>query len=322
MAAKNFENIYKIELPVPFPIKTTNVYVISEDPITIIDTGIKTEESFESLNKELRKIGLGIESIKRILITHGHSDHYGQAKRISHISNSQIFIHPKEYGRIRSFIHQFGYLKSVLLRNGLPAELVEKIIHHFESGQKWSDSLEEAFFLNEGDSINFRSMKLKTLHCPGHSPGMLCFYIKEKRILFTGDQLLKSITPNPILYPEGLNPPYRYPSLKNYLASLQKIEKLNLSMAFPGHGEEISDPTELIKKIYIHHEERIKQVLSSLSNGEKTAFEITLDLFPHINGFEIFLGISEILGHLEILLEKGLVRVREKDSKDYYLLER
>jgi len=322
MTIRYFEKIYKIELPVPFPIKTTNVYIIAENPVTMIDSGIKTEESFETLIKGLKEIGLSIESIKRILITHGHIDHFGQAKRISVISSASIYIHPKEYGRIRSFIHQFGFLKTILIRNGIPIDLAESIIHYFESAQKWCDSLEDAFFLNDGDYIYFPSMSLKTIYCPGHSPGLICFYNHEKKVLFTGDHLLKEITPNPTLNPEGKIPPFHYLSLKQYLTSLEKIEKLDINIALPGHGEEIIQSKELIKEIFSHHKERMANVLSCLEKKEMTPFEIAIDLFPNLSLFEVFLGVSEILGHLEILIEKGLVRVSEKDGKDYYSIER
>jgi len=61
-------------------------------------------------------------------------------------------------------------------------------------------------------------------------------------------------------------------------------------------------------------------VCSILSKGEKTAFEIAMDLFPGVPAFEVFLGISEAVGHLEILREKEMVRVEEKHGKDYYSL--
>ncbi len=316
-----YGKIYKFELPIPFPLNTTNVFFIDESPRTLIDTGIKTEASFETLKKGLEKIGFGLESIERILITHGHIDHYGQAKRLFSISGASIYIHPKEYGRIRSIIHSLGYLRSLLIRNGAPEVLVKETIQYIESAQNLADPLEDAFFLNDGDSISFKSMTLKAIHCPGHSPGLLCFYWPEKRILFTGDHLLKEITPNPVLYVPEYRAPFRYPSLRDYLESLGKIDQMDISLLLPGHGEEISDVKGLIKKILSHHKERMERVLSCLSKSEKTSFEIALDLFPDVSPFEIFLGISEAVGHLDILREKGLVKVTEKEGKDYYSLE-
>ena len=314
------DNIYKIVLPIPFPLKTMNVYFIDEAPRTLVDAGIKTEASFDTLKKGLETIGYGLDSIERILITHGHIDHYGQAKRLSYFSGAPIYIHPKEYGRIRSIIHSLGYLKSILMRNGAPEALVNGAIQFIESAQNMADPLEEAFFLNDGDAISFKSMTWKTLLLPGHSPGLICFHWPEKKILFTGDHLLKEITPNPVLNVPEYRLPFRYPSLKDYLTSLEEVEKLDISLLLPGHGEEVHDMKGLIQKIFAHHKERMERILLSLSHGEKTTFEVAMDLFPGVPPFEIFLGISEAVGHLDIMKEKGIVLLKEKEGKDYYSL--
>ncbi|NWF92839.1 MAG: MBL fold metallo-hydrolase [Syntrophaceae bacterium] len=321
MPLQVFDKIYKIELPIPFPLKTTNVYFVDETPRTLVDTGIKTKASYEALKKGLEEAGFSIRSIERILITHGHIDHYGQAKRLSSLSGASIYIHPKEYGRIRSILHVLGVLKKVLLRNGVPEILAHEAVHYIESAQKMADPLEEAFFLNDGDPIPFQSATWISIHCPGHSPGLLCFYWPEKKLLFTGDHLLKEITPNPVLNVPESGAPLRYPSLKEYLTSLEKVEKMDLSLLLPGHGEEVQDPKGLIQKLFAHHKERMEHILASLTKGEKTSFEIAQDLFPGVPSFEVFLGISEAVGHLEILRKKGMVKVTERDGKDYYSLE-
>jgi len=315
------DKIYKIELPIPVALKSVNVYFIDDSPRTLVDAGLKTEASFETLRKGLETIGVGLNSIERILITHGHLDHYGQAKRLSSLSGAPIYIHSKEYERIHSFNHSLRFLKSILLRNGTPEALVNEMIHYFESAQIVADSLDEAFFLDDGDSIFFKSMLWKTIHCPGHAPGMICFHWPERKLLFTGDHLLKEITPNPVLTVNESKPPFRYPSLKDYLTSLKKIEKLDISFLLPGHGEEIHDVKDLIQKIFTHHKERMDRVLFSLSEGEKTPFEIAMNLFPGIPPFEVFLAISEAVGHLEILKDQGTIKVMEKEGKDYYSLE-
>jgi len=315
------KKILKIELPIPFPLKTVNVYFIDDSPRTLLDAGIKTEASFETLKKGLETIGYSLNAIERILITHGHIDHYGQAKKLSYLSGAPIYIHSKEYGRIRSFIHSLGFIKSILLRNGAPEALVNEAIQYMESAQIMGDPLDEAFFLDDGDSILFKSMTWKTVHCPGHSPGLICFHWPEKKILFTGDHLLKEITPNPILNVNESKPPFSYPSLQEYLTSLEKIGKFDISLLLPAHGEEIHDIRGLIQKIFAHHKDRMDRVLFSLSQDEKTPFEIAMDLFPGVPPFEIFLGISEAVGHLEILKGKGIVKLKEKQGKDYYSLE-
>ena len=96
---------------------------------------------------------------------------------------------------------------------------------------------------------------------------------------------------------------------------------LDISLSLPGHGEEITDVKGLIQKILTHHQERMDLICSILSRGEKSPYEIAMDLFPGVPPFEVFLGISETLGHLEILREKGMVKGIEKEGEDSYSLE-
>jgi len=321
MITQVFDRITLFQLPIPFPLKTTNVYFVDDSPRTLIDTGIKTEASFEALRKGMEALRLPLQHIERILITHGHIDHYGQAKKLSFLSGAPIYIHAKEYGKIRSMLHSLGFLKSILLRNGVPKGLGEEAIRYIESAQTLADPLDEAFFLTDGDAIPFQSMTWTALLCPGHSPGLLCFHWPEKKILLTGDHLLKKVTPNPILNVSENVLPFRYPSLREYLTSLEKIERMDLSLLLPGHGEMIDDPQGLIQKIFAHHRERMSIIVASLSRGEKTPFEIAMDLFPGVPPFEVFLGISEAVGHLEILREEGRVRVTEREGIDFYSLQ-
>ena len=68
-------NIISISLPTPFYIGAVNVYLIKEDPITLIDTGPKTKEAIDALRTGLRSAGLAVSDIRRIVLTHAHEDH-------------------------------------------------------------------------------------------------------------------------------------------------------------------------------------------------------------------------------------------------------
>jgi hypothetical protein len=94
-----------------------------------------------------------------------------------------------------------------------------------------------------------------------------------------------------------------------------------ISLLLPGHGGMIYDPKGLIQKVFAHHRERGGLIAAILSKGDKTPFEIAMDLFPGVPPFEVFLGISEAVGHLEILREEGRVRVTEKEGMDLYSLK-
>ncbi len=314
----NNQKIHRIELPVPFPVKTMNVYVVDEEPITLIDTGVKTDISLQVLKDSLRRLGYGIEDIRRILITHGHLDHYGQAKRISALSGAEVYIHVEEHQMIQSRVQFRRTFASVLMQNGTPKDSVDTIMHYMESAQQLAEPLDDVHFINEGDEIRFQNMILRPIHCPGHSPGLICFYLEGESILFSGDHLLKEISPNPIIKPPQKGGDPRNTSLTQYLNSIRKIEDLEVSLVLPGHGEPIQDFKRLLENIFRHHEQRFERVLSVLSQGEKTAYDISRAFFPNTKSFEVFLGVSEILGHLSILLEEGKVIFRLRDGMYYY----
>src|SRR5258707_11604820 len=74
--------IIPISLPTPFYIGPVNVYLIAEDPITIIDTGPKTKEAVEALRAGLRQAGLAVSHLRRILLTPAHENHCGMARAL------------------------------------------------------------------------------------------------------------------------------------------------------------------------------------------------------------------------------------------------
>jgi glyoxylase-like metal-dependent hydrolase (beta-lactamase superfamily II) len=313
-------DIYRIALPVPFPIATINVYLINDSPKTLIDAGIKTRVSFEALKRGIENLGLELQDIERILLTHGHIDHYGQAQAISGISGAEIFIHRLEHDRTRLSLYPFDRLRGLLQTNGTPETLIDKVVDSIKAWEDFADPVNKAIFLDDGDIIPFESMSLQAVHCPGHSPGLLCFYCREKKILFTGDQLLRDITPNPILDLSTQCPPFEYTSLKRYISSLKKLMDLDITLCFPGHGEAIDDFRNTTLKIFKHHDDRMHNILSILTTGEKTPYEISTELFAGGPLYDVFLGISEVLGHLQILKEQRKVEVQKREEKDYYSL--
>ena len=75
-------NIVQLSIPTPFYVGDVNVYLIKEDPITLIDIGPKTREAAASLRAQLSANGLQFSDIRRIVLTHAHEDHCGLAKQV------------------------------------------------------------------------------------------------------------------------------------------------------------------------------------------------------------------------------------------------
>src|SRR6266853_6741829 len=117
--------IVPISLPTPFYIGPVNVYLIPEDPVTLIDTGPKTKEAVETLRAALRKEGLSVSDIRRIVLTHAHEDHCGLAKSLrDEAKNAEVLVHDWETG------HRVGRLeyeahRALLARAGVPDTEIE-----------------------------------------------------------------------------------------------------------------------------------------------------------------------------------------------------
>jgi len=98
--------IIPISLPTPFYIGPVNVYLIAEDPLTLIDTGPKTKEAAEALRSGLRQAGFLTSDIRRIVLTHAHEDHCGLAKSLrDEAKNAEVMVHDWETG------HRVGRLE-------------------------------------------------------------------------------------------------------------------------------------------------------------------------------------------------------------------
>ncbi|MGD8946940.1 MAG: MBL fold metallo-hydrolase, partial [Desulfobacterales bacterium] len=170
--------------------------------------------------------------------------------------------------------------------------------------------------LSDGEIVDCGERKLKVIHLPGHTSGTVGFY-DDEGLLIAGDHLLAEITPNPLL---DLSAKARngYKSLKSYLSSLTVTKKHDISLVLPGHGKNIHDPPKLISQFLGHHEERKKEILTLLSENEKTKWELSCLLFGELQTREIYLGLSEVEGHLELLEEERKVVKRKKEGILYY----
>src|SRR6516164_387106 len=139
-------NIIPISLPTPFYIGPVNVYLIKEDPITIIDTGPKTPEAVDALRAALRKAGLTSGDIRRIVLTHAHEDHSGLARSVrDEAKDAEILIHDWGTG------HLFGRLaheahRQLMLRSGVPEAVFKEMQALYEQVSLLTDSLEDGGF--------------------------------------------------------------------------------------------------------------------------------------------------------------------------------
>ena len=97
---RTMTTINRIEIRIPFPLKRVNCYYIKDSLPTLIDAGVNTEESFRTVESEVRKVGGTIEGLRRIILTHAHSDHIGLAPSIAQLSGADVYVQKWDAGKI------------------------------------------------------------------------------------------------------------------------------------------------------------------------------------------------------------------------------
>ncbi len=314
--------IIPLTIPTPFYVGAVNVYLIKEDPLTLIDVGPKTEDAANALRDKLRQNGVQISDIKRIVLTHAHEDHCGLAKQVRDgAKDAEIFVHNWETG------HLFGRLareehQNLMTRAGVPMEVFRQIQAIYKDVALLTDALKEGEFseLKDEMELEFASGILKVLHTPGHTPGSCSFLREANRTLIVGDTILKRITPNPILSPDPINPQKRFKSLAEYLVSLARIRSISPTLIFGGHGEPIHDFEEIFYRYIRSIDERQRNIIDLISKDGITAFDVAQKLFPNAIGQDIhgFLAISESIAHLDYAEMEGKIVVELKEGVEFY----
>jgi glyoxylase-like metal-dependent hydrolase (beta-lactamase superfamily II) len=319
--------IHRIEVPIPFPLKTVNCYYIPDSNPTLIDTGVNSTEGLDIIEKNIRSAGGKVSDLKRIILTHGHTDHVGLAGKIASHSRAAVFIHPWDRDKIpvegESWLAgRLDMFHGFLAEAGLPGEIGRQILDTISGRfKRLVGSVESISTFNGHAVFDFDDMRLEAIHAPGHSPGSICLYNREDGTLLAGDSLLEKITPNPVV---EISPPPEdpgYQSVARYERTLEMLSALAVRTVLPGHGSPFRDHAGVVRQIQRHHRVRRDRVLNLLksaadqpeTNGGLTPYRVALHLFPDIKGVDIFLALSEAMGHLDYL--------RAKSAADMQLLE-
>lgn len=303
--------IHAIAIPLPgfADLITANIYVIGNDPLTLIDTGPKLPGHLEYFQEQLRVAGFELSDLKRIIFTHGHADHFGLAASILRAAGGQIecIVHAEDRWRIskETFKEEIWYegLDTLAAMAGMPDDVVKKVKESFSFFKSICEPLDEVSTMEDGDEFIGDAYCLKVIHTPGHSSGTCCLYETQQKILFSGDHVIKHLTPNPFIELKRDQLRDRdYQSLKAYIRSLNKIADCDVRFVLPGHGEYFTDLQSVISSYLQHHRERMDTVWQALKRKSRPLYYLIDDVFSQVPEREIFLALSEIIVHLEMLV--------------------
>jgi len=312
--------VHRIPVPVPFPEAggPANVYVIEEEGggVALFDAGIGTREGRDALHAGFDRLGISLGEVRRIFVSHGHIDHYGYARAAQEASGAPVYAHARDHdkltGRDRN-PRRLALYAAYLARLGAPAHLLGHVRVHWQDAMRMARPLEHVEPLPAGSILRFRLFSAEVLHLPGHTPGLVCLWAAQPRVLFSDDHLLERVSPNPLLDLEGGVEPV-HKALLAYVESARRARALPAELIAPGHAEPFSGHAEIIDRLLAFYEKRQQRILDLLREGPLSPAALAPKVFPHAREHQLYLTLSEVMGNLEVLEAAGRVARTERDG--------
>jgi glyoxylase-like metal-dependent hydrolase (beta-lactamase superfamily II) len=309
--------IEKLIIPTPFPVGPINIYLVVDDPLTLIDTGPKTPEALGALREQLRALGFKLADIQRIVLTHTHEDHCGLAGTLQTESGARVYVHEWEFNNISE--HRSTRVnRGLLARAGVPDAEAESLAARYELVHTYADAVKEVETYRDDQEFVFASGALRVVHTPGHTPGSCCLLRESNRLLIAGDTVLKNITPNPMLNADPLDPRRRFPALGEYLVSLARIRALAPTLIHAAHGPDITDFEEYFFGLTRHIQERQTKIINLVPSTGITAHQLAQQFFPHAKNIHRFLAVSEAVAQLDFAVAEERLKMERGTEADTY----
>jgi glyoxylase-like metal-dependent hydrolase (beta-lactamase superfamily II) len=310
--------IHRLAIPTPFSVGRINVYLIDDEPLTLVDAGPNSGSSLDALERQMAAHGHSLDDIGLIILTHQHIDHLGLVNIVAERSGADVAAIEAAVPFVEDYPAEAAaddeYASALMVRNGIPEEVVGVLQAVSAAFRAWGARASISRVLKDGDTIELRDRSLEVLFRPGHSPSDTIFHDAARRMLFSADHLLKHISSNPLISRPRDGSGERPHALVLYLESLRKTRELELDLVLPGHGDPIDDHRALIDQRITHHERRADKLHRLLAERPRTAYELAQSLWGNIAVTQAYLTLSEVLGHMDILVGDGRAREVEENG--------
>jgi len=314
--------IHCLPIPTPFAVGRVNCYLLEDEPLTLIDTGPNSGKALDELQSQLAQRGHTIEDLDLLIVTHQHIDHLGLAEIVAERSGAEVAALGLAAERLANFSEdaerEDQFAVDLMLRNGIPEDVAQALRSVSRSFRGWGSKVEVTKPLEDGQVLPFRDRVLQALHRPGHSPSDTIFWDEERHILIAADHLIAHISSNPLISPPLDRSDERPQALVTYIESMRKTREMPAEIVLSGHGEPITDHVALIDERFEMHGRRAEKIYGLIAETPRTGYELAQALFGDIAVTQAYLTLSEVLGHVDLLLNDGRVREVERDGVVYF----
>ncbi|HEY4428829.1 MAG TPA: MBL fold metallo-hydrolase [Solirubrobacteraceae bacterium] len=314
--------IVRLAIPTPFQVGRVNAYLIEDSPLTLIDSGPNSAKALDELEQALAARGHAVEDLELLVISHQHMDHFGLASILARRSGAEVAAIEGLAGYLAGYSRETDlddrFAEQTMLRHGIPPEIVTALRAVSAGFRAWGSQVEVTRPLTDDSLLQLRDRSLRVLHRPGHSPSDTVFLDESRSILLAADHLLSHISSNPLLArPLGAGAAFDGPrpqALITYLASLEQTRAMELSLVLPGHGRPITDHVAVIDERFRMHRRRAEKIHRLIVAQPRSAHEIAQELWGNVAVTQAYLTLSEVLGHVDLLLAEGVVVEHEQDG--------
>ncbi len=304
--------IHRLQIPTPFAVGRVNCYLIEDEPLTLIDTGPNSGKSLDELQRQLAEAGHGLSDIGLVVISHQHIDHLGLVEIVAEHSGADV----AAIAPLVGFVESYGtdserddeFAGGLMRRYGIPDDVVSALRSVSASFRGWGSAAKVTRPLRDGELLELSNRSFEVQHRPGHSPSDTVFWDADRRILICADHLIAHISSNPLMARPLDGSDERPQALVTYLRSLARTRELPAEILLPGHGEPITDHVALIDERFAMHRRRAEKLRKLIAERPRTAYELAQSLWGNVAVTQAFLTLSEVVGHVDLLMNAGLVR--------------
>ena len=259
----------------PMTFTGTRTYILGTENLIVIDPGPDSEAHLSSLMKYIGK-----RKVTDILLTHSHIDHSPLSRKLKIETGAKII----------------GFGSADEARTSFMKKLSSSLDLGGEEGIDKDLALDEKVI--DKQILNLNNYSIEVVHTPGHLSNHVCFSLKERQILFSGDHVMGWAT-TLISPPDG--------DLGSFMNSLEKLSDREEMIYYPGHGKPLKEPRKMVLEQIKHRRVREKQILNSVSKISRTPSEIVDDVYVDLNPMLKAAAIRNVLAHLIDLYKRNKV---------------
>jgi len=305
--------VHWLRMPLPFALDHINLWMLEDgDGFVIVDCGLgnqTTRDLWDAYFAAPHGLGKGGSlAVSRVIVTHCHPDHAGNAHWLTHRFGADLWISLGEYFTAHAASEsQAGFSAEnqldLLHRNGLDRAWIERMKARSRNYRRGVPEFPRAFCrLMDGHSLSIGARRWRLIMGYGHSPEHAALYCESLGVLISGDMVLPKITTNISVWtvePEG-NP------LRLFLDSLDRYAALPAdTLVLPSHGLPFRGIRERIAQLKEHHRLRLDEV-EQACGSPKSAADIVPTLFRYaLDTFQMHFAMGESMAHLHFLHAEG-----------------